>query len=235
MDPFELLKHDHETVSKLFKRIEAASGRVKLIRFRKLKTELQLHTHIEEKIFYPALKNPEESRDITLEAYEEHKVVKDLLSQLDGAKLSDQWDAKFTVLKENVEHHVDEEEGELFSKARKVLSSEKLETLGDEMAEEKKQQGGTVSVERDKPGLIKTVVSALFGGAAKKAGKKKASEKTGKAKVTKAASKKKRSGKQTTKRATTKAKKTSATKTSIRAAEKPAAKKTATKAKAKTA
>ena len=129
MDPFELLKHDHETVSKLFKRIEAASGRVKLIRFRKLKTELELHTHIEEKIFYPALKNPEESRDITLEAYEEHKVVKDLLSQLDGARASDQWDGKFTVLKENVEHHVEEEEGELFSKAREVLSAEKLETL----------------------------------------------------------------------------------------------------------
>lgn len=231
MDPFKLLKHDHETVSKLFKRIEAASGRVKLIRFKKLKTELELHTHIEEKIFYPALKIPEESRDITLEAYEEHKVVKDLLSQLDGAKASDQWDAKFTVLKENVEHHVEEEEGELFSKAREVLSAEKLETLGDKMAEEKKKQGGTVAVETEKPGLIKTVVSALFGGAARK-GQKKTAEKTGQAKATKAASKKKRAGKQAPKRASKKANKTSAAKTSVKAARKPVAKKTATKAKA---
>lgn len=232
MDPFELLKHDHETVSKLFKRIEAASGRVKLIRFRKLKTELELHTHIEEKIFYPALKNPEESRDITLEAYEEHKVVKDLLSQLDGARASDQWDAKFTVLKENVEHHVEEEEGELFSKAREVLSAEKLETLGNKMAEEKKRQGGTVAVETEKPGLIKTVVSALFGGAPRKAGKKKPAAKTSKATATKAASRKKRTGKQAPKRASKKATRTSVAKTRVKAKRKPAAKKTATKAKA---
>jgi hemerythrin superfamily protein len=95
MDPFELLKKDHETVANLFKRIESASGRVKLIRFRKLKNELDLHAHIEETILYPALKNAEESRDITLEAYEEHKVIKELLAELAAArKPSDEWTAK---------------------------------------------------------------------------------------------------------------------------------------------
>ena len=165
MDPFELLKKDHETASKLFERIESASGRVKMVRFRKLKAELDLHSHIEETIFYPALKNAEESRDITLEGYEEHKVIKSLLSELDRAKKpSDEWTAKFTVLKESVEHHVAEEEGELFSKAKDVLTDEQAEALGDKMAAEKTKQGGTVSPEVKKPGLVKTVVNALFGG-----------------------------------------------------------------------
>jgi iron-sulfur cluster repair protein YtfE (RIC family) len=164
MDPYQILKKDHETVSQLFKKIEAASGRVKLIRFRKLKSELDLHAHIEETIFYPALQNAEESRDITLEAFEEHKVVKELLAELAAAtKLSDEWTAKLSVLKENVEHHVDEEEGELFSKAKDVLTDEQAERLGDEMAAEKTKQGGTVPEELKKPGLIKKVVNALFG------------------------------------------------------------------------
>jgi hemerythrin-like domain-containing protein len=230
MDPFELLKEDHETVSKLFKRIETASGRVKLIRFRKLKAVLDLHTHIEETIFYPALKNADESRDITLEAYEEHKVVKNLLAKLDGAKIpSDTWTAKFTVLKENIEHHVEEEEGELFSKAREVLTTEQAEALGDQMAEQKEKQGGTVSERVEKPGLIKTVVKALFGGGTgKKAGKKEAEGKAGK---TKAASTKKRSRKQGAKRASKKPGKETTAKTRAKATPKSSSKKAAAKAK----
>jgi len=133
MDPFELLKKDHETVSKLFKRIESASGRVKLIRFRKLKTELDLHAHIEETIFYPALKNAEESRDIALEAYEEHKQVKALLAAIAEISPEDEsYSAKIKVLKEDIEHHVEEEEGEMFPDARKYLR-DKLQDLGAQM------------------------------------------------------------------------------------------------------
>jgi hemerythrin superfamily protein len=116
MDAFELLRKDHKKVAQLFKEIEAASGQSKKPIFSRLKSELDVHAHIEEKIFYPALENKEEARDITLEAYEEHKVVKDLLAELaSGNAPEDEWDAKLTVLKENVEHHVEEEEGELFS------------------------------------------------------------------------------------------------------------------------
>src|SRR5688572_9116825 len=122
MNPYELLKKDHEKVSDLFERIESASGEAKLAAFKKLKAELDVHALIEETILYPALKKAAETRDITLEAYEEHKVVKDLLAELAAAKPSDKWDAKLTVLKENVEHHVDEEEGDLFNKAKDVLS-----------------------------------------------------------------------------------------------------------------
>ena len=96
--------------------------------------EVDVHAHIEETIFYPVLKKAEESRDITLEAYEEHKVVKDLLAKLAAGKPGDQWNAKLTVLKENVDHHVDEEEGELFDKAKNVLTDEQAELFGDEMA-----------------------------------------------------------------------------------------------------
>ena len=141
MDAFELLKKDHKKVSQLFKEIEAASGQRKKEIFARLKTELDVHANVEERIFYPALENKEEARDITLEAYEEHKVVKDLLGELESSNApEDEWDAKLTVLKENVEHHVEEEEGELFSKARQALSKQEIEELGVEMEAEKASQ-----------------------------------------------------------------------------------------------
>jgi iron-sulfur cluster repair protein YtfE (RIC family) len=144
MDAFELLKTDHEKVSQLFKEIESASGANKRNLFTRLKGELDVHAHIEEKILYPALENTEEAREITLEAYEEHKVVKELLAELaSGGKINDEWNAKFTVLKENVEHHVEEEEGELFSKARKALSEEEIDRIGADLeAEKTAAQGG---------------------------------------------------------------------------------------------
>jgi hemerythrin-like domain-containing protein len=143
MNPFQLLKNDHKIVSGLFDQIESASGNSKKQLFTRLKSELDVHAHIEEKIFYPALENKKESREITLEAYEEHKVVKDLLSELANApSADDEWDAKLKVLRENVDHHVEEEEGELFDKADDVLSDEQLDRLGDEMEAEKARQMG---------------------------------------------------------------------------------------------
>ncbi|HEV2829325.1 MAG TPA: hemerythrin domain-containing protein [Pyrinomonadaceae bacterium] len=143
MDPFELLKADHKKVADLFDRLESATGKAKLDVFKQIKVELELHTHIEETIFYPALEKPEETHDLTLEAYEEHKVVKTLLAELSGAKTADdEWQAKTKVLKENVEHHVEEEENELFDKANDALSDEKTETLGNRMAAEKARKQG---------------------------------------------------------------------------------------------
>ncbi len=143
MDAFELLKKDHQKVSQLFSEIESASGEAKTRLFKQLKAELDLHAHIEETVLYPALEKTDEAREITLEAYEEHKVVKDLLGDLAGARsINEQWDAKLTVLKENVEHHVKEEEGELFNQARKALSEERIETLGADLEAEKARQTG---------------------------------------------------------------------------------------------
>jgi hypothetical protein len=141
MDAFKLLKTDHKKVSQLFEKIESASGAAaKSKLFSELKGELDVHAHIEEKFLYPALENKEPSREITLEAYEEHKVVKELLAELATQPPNEEWDAKLTVLKENVEHHVEEEEGELFDKAEKVLSEEQIDRLGAEMEAEKAAQ-----------------------------------------------------------------------------------------------
>jgi hemerythrin-like domain-containing protein len=145
MDPFELLKTDHRKVEQLFSQLESASGKQKLEVFKQIKTELELHTQIEEKIFYPALEEPEETHDLA-QAYEEHAVVKDLLKQLGRARTAnDEWEAQAKVLQENVEHHVEEEENELFAKAQAALGEEELEELGERMEAEKarKQRGST--------------------------------------------------------------------------------------------
>src|ERR1044071_14335 len=143
MNAFTLLKADHEKVAGILESIEetterAVKGRDEL--FAQLKSESDLHAMIEEEILYPALQEAEETRDIALEAYEEHRLVKQLLAELEAEpKDTEQWTAKFSVLKENIEHHVEEEEGEMFKKARQVLSEEEIEMLGNQLQEAKQQ------------------------------------------------------------------------------------------------
>ena len=134
MDAFNLLKADHRKVAELFQRLERTSGKRKLDVFKQIKTELDLHAHIEEKILYPALEEQSETKDLTLEAYEEHKQVKTLLRDLSRSRTAnDEWQAKAKVLQENVEHHVDEEENELFKKDGRALSAEEIEELGQRL------------------------------------------------------------------------------------------------------
>jgi hypothetical protein len=143
MNAFELLKQDHEKVSGIFEKLEPTTERAVKTRqelFEKLRTELEIHAEIEETIFYPVLKEAAETREITMEAFEEHNVVKTLLDELSVLPVgSEEWTAKLTVLKENVEHHVEEEEGEMFKSARKVLSKEQVEELGARMEAQKKR------------------------------------------------------------------------------------------------
>lgn len=149
MNAFELLKKDHEKVSGLFKQLEETTERAVKTReelFAKLKEELDIHARIEETIFYPAIKEAKETHEITLEAIEEHNVVRQLLGELESLSVSDEtWTAKLTVLKENVEHHVEEEEGEMFKDARKVLSTEEVEELGARMESAKQEQKSAAS------------------------------------------------------------------------------------------
>ena len=143
MNAFTLLKTDHEKVAGILTSIEetterAVKGREEL--FARLKEELDLHAKIEEEIFYPALEEAEETREVTLEAYEEHRLVKQLLAELEAEpKDTEEWTAKFTVLKENIEHHVEEEEGEMFKQARQVLSEDEIEALGNRLQAAKKE------------------------------------------------------------------------------------------------
>ena len=143
MNAFELLKQDHEKVSGLFEKLEPTTERAVKTReelFEKLKNELDIHAEIEERIFYPALKEAAETRDIVMEGFEEHKIVKQLLEEMSALSVdTEEWTAKLTVLKENVEHHVEEEEGEMFKGARQVLSKEQAEELGARMESQKKR------------------------------------------------------------------------------------------------
>jgi len=149
MNAFTLLKQDHEKVAGIMEKIDgtterATKGREEL--FTQLKNELDIHARIEEEILYPTLEEYEETRDISLEAYEEHALVKQLLEELAAAPKDDErWTAKFTVLKENVEHHVEEEEGEMFKKARKVLGEDEIENLGDRLQEAKQLQKSAIA------------------------------------------------------------------------------------------
>jgi len=173
MDAFQLLKADHQKVAQLFDQLESANGKAKLQVFEQIKTELELHTHIEETFFYPALEKPRETHDLALEAYEEHDVVKKLLRELTGARTAnDEWEAQAKVLRENVEHHVEEEENELFPKAEDVLTQDDIEGLGDQMAAEKERKQGRRSTKSRRAGKAAKKSAGGAKKAAKKASKK---------------------------------------------------------------
>ena len=139
MDAISLLKDDHDKVKKLLAEGEetterAEKGRTEL--FAKLKEEMLIHERIEEEIFYPALKNHPKAKELVLEAYEEHHVVDEIMGELEETDpVDEQWAAKFTVMKENIEHHIEEEEGEMFKQARQVFDTDELEALGARMNE----------------------------------------------------------------------------------------------------
>jgi hemerythrin-like domain-containing protein len=142
MDAITLLKADHDKVKKLLAELETTTERGVKTRqelFATIKGELTVHETIEEEIFYPALKEHPKAKDLVLEAYEEHHVVDQVMAELEGLDVSDEtWGAKATVMKENVEHHIDEEEQEMFAQARKVFDKSELEDLGARMEERKR-------------------------------------------------------------------------------------------------
>ena len=143
MNAFQLLKEDHQKVSGIFQQLEPTTERAEKTRtelFARLQGELDIHAKIEESIFYPSIKQAAETREVVLEGFEEHHVVKMLLKELEAVPVdTEQWTAKLKVLQENVEHHVEEEESEMFQKARDVLDEERINELGAQMEEMKKQ------------------------------------------------------------------------------------------------
>lgn len=144
MDIYKLLHQDHETVKSIFSELEETTEKALKKRehlFHELNMELGLHALAEEKYLYPLLKEADETRGMALEAVEEHKVVKRLLKELDNNdKGTGQWAAKLKVLKENFEHHVEEEEGELFRKAKQVISDDVAEKLAADIEAFKDEQ-----------------------------------------------------------------------------------------------
>jgi hemerythrin superfamily protein len=167
MNAIELLKKDHRTVESLFESFEKAKEKEqdtsKREIFASIKEELDAHARVEEEVFYPAFDQAareDDDKELVLEAGEEHKQVKTLLAELEGLDPDDEtFDAKMKVLKDNVEHHVKEEEGEMFPHAQKQLGSEALEDLGSRIAalkESIQQEPAPASARRSASGRAST-------------------------------------------------------------------------------
>jgi hemerythrin superfamily protein len=145
VNAIELLEQQHREVEKLFEKIEKAESEEKKEElFDEMADALAVHAAIEEQHFYPATKDAR-TEELLTEAVEEHLAVKRIIADLLEMDPDDaQFDAKIRVLKENVERHVEEEEGELFPKVSKVHSKDELEDLGvlmEQTANELKAQG----------------------------------------------------------------------------------------------
>ena len=146
MDAISLLKEDHRKVEKLFKEIEEAPPGKREQIYNEINKELTIHAELEEKLFYPAADAAKQTHELALEAMEEHKQMKIVLADLEQAdKKTETWLAGFKVLMEDVQHHVKEEETELFPKIKKeVLSEQQLKAVGQQMEEMKSRLMATV-------------------------------------------------------------------------------------------
>jgi hypothetical protein len=137
MNALTLLEDDHQDIKQLLNKADDTTERAIKTRaalLHEIGVKLTAHEKIEEDIFYPALKEHPKAKDIVLEGYQEHHVVDLIMSELKDLDENDEtWGAKFAVMKENIEHHIKEEEGEMFSKARDAFNAEELNDLGDQM------------------------------------------------------------------------------------------------------
>src|SRR6478609_2380477 len=143
-DAIVLLRDDHKAIRKLFRRFEAAGDgatETKNGLAKQIIEALTVHTYIENECMYPEVRTllPDLEDDV-LESYEEHHVADVLVMELSAmGPDAERFDAKMTVLIENVEHHMDEEEQDWFPKVREGLGRKKLQELGATMLEMKKK------------------------------------------------------------------------------------------------
>jgi hypothetical protein len=145
-----MLREDHTRVQAMFDRFENLTGKERKEKLvEQICRELQVHARIEEELFYPAVREAIDDEDLMDEAAVEHASAKDLIGQLESMSSDDElYDAKVTVLGEYIKHHVKEEQGEMFPKARK--SGLDLQELGERMKERKQEllDGGAMGVVR---------------------------------------------------------------------------------------
>ena len=140
-DAIDLLQQDHKHVKKLFKDYEALGDRAHASKEKiaqEICGELKVHMQLEEEIFYPAARKAIKDADMMDEADIEHAAAKDLIAQIEAMKPDEShYDAKVKVLGEEIEHHVKEEEDEMFAKVKKTKLD--LKALGERMSERKAQ------------------------------------------------------------------------------------------------
>jgi len=132
MDALELLKVDHQRVSDLFREAESSDSlKKKRVIFNSIQSELDLHTYIEETVFYPTFRKYPDFENLLSESYAEHAQVKELVSRIQALPAeSSELSQKMSQLKQRVEHHVHQEETDLFPRIRKVMKSSEREQLG---------------------------------------------------------------------------------------------------------
>ena len=142
MNAITMLTEDHREVERMLDELEPTTERAVKTRtelFTRLKEALTVHEVIEEEIFYPALRDHPKAKDIVLEAYEEHNVVDSIMGELERLSVEDEtWGAKAKVMIENLRHHIEEEEKEMFPTSRRVFDADELQELGERMAARRK-------------------------------------------------------------------------------------------------
>ena len=153
MNALELLKEDHDRVDKLFQKVEATEEKEHMVLFEQIMAELEVHTQIEESIFYPQIKEKgdEELKKLVAEGVEEHRQAKMFLRELDALQSEgERFEAKLKVLMEDIKHHVQEEEGEMFPMIKEQFDESSLQELGKQLEEAKRtlQKSGKAASSR---------------------------------------------------------------------------------------
>ncbi|GJL70494.1 MAG: hypothetical protein NPIRA06_31290 [Nitrospirales bacterium] len=143
MDIYHALREDHQEAKQLFSQIEAAEkssdSREKL--FLKLKDALEAHSEAEEQVFYIPLQKKEETKQKIDHAITEHEKATTLLNEIEAMDHTDEnWLKKVTKLKEDVQHHIQEEEGEIFKNAQGILTQQQADHMGEEFKQVKEQK-----------------------------------------------------------------------------------------------
>ncbi len=150
MNIFEAIKTDHEIIRELLEKLHDKSARSAARRatLPRLKIVITLHQEAEEAAFYPCLLEEKDAREDALESLEEHNVINFVLRELDETAVDDErWRPKLIVLRELYEHHIEEEEDDLFDEAQDILTDEQADEAGKEFMAHKEQQ--TQSYEDD--------------------------------------------------------------------------------------
>lgn len=140
MDAIKLLKEDHDKVKGYFKQVKNTESKdEKKQLYKKIREEIDVHTHIEEQIFYPTIRKKEGLEDIVKEGVQEHHQADLFIREIDDlVDDSEKFEPKLKVVMESVEHHIKEEEKEMFPKVREKFSETELNELGEKMKAEKK-------------------------------------------------------------------------------------------------
>jgi iron-sulfur cluster repair protein YtfE (RIC family) len=140
VDILTLIQEDHQKVTALFKKLKNASAEREPV-FAQLKEELELHSHAEEQVFYPAIQEVHEAADMIEEALQDHELVAELLNDLATTpQEGEAWTEKLALLEENVQDHVEEEESTIFEVARQLFTADQMEALSSRWQAAKQEQ-----------------------------------------------------------------------------------------------